>query len=101
MVIIQAFDKIDFMLSENKLNPMCRSIRGWEIEWSVKNGFTLLVPDLIGVGEMGPCIFTGDFYIWDISYSVWFTSLIIGRSIVEIRLLMWLDLPSCSEKETV
>ena len=27
---------------------------GGEMEWFVRNGFTVLAPDLIGIGEMGP-----------------------------------------------
>lgn len=56
-----------------------------EIEWFVKNGFTVLAPDLIGMGEMGPGTFQGDAVIGGISYNMWFTSIIIGRSIVGIR----------------
>jgi hypothetical protein len=58
---------------------------GGEIEWFVKNGFTVLAPDLPGMGEMGPGTFKGDAVIGGISYNLWFTSMIIGRSIVGIR----------------
>jgi hypothetical protein len=58
---------------------------GGEIEWFVRNGFTVLVPDMIGVGEMGPGDFCGDSYIDGVSYNVWFASMLIGRSIVGIR----------------
>lgn len=58
---------------------------GGEIEWFVKNGYTVLAPDLIGIGEMGPGIFHGDSYIQGVSYNVWFASMLIGRSIVGIR----------------
>jgi hypothetical protein len=58
---------------------------GGEIEWFVSNGFTVLAPDMIGVGEMGPGDFLGDSYIEGISYNVWFCSMLIGRSIVGIR----------------
>jgi dienelactone hydrolase len=58
---------------------------GGEIEWFVKNGLTVLAPDLIGTGEMGPGTFKGDAVIGGISYNMWFTSTIIGRSIVGIR----------------
>lgn len=56
-----------------------------EMEWFVRKGFTVLAPDLIGVGEMGPGDFSGDSFIGGISYNVWFTSVLIGRSIVGIR----------------
>ena len=58
---------------------------GGEIEWFVRNGFTVLAPDMIGIGEMGPGIFTGDANIDSISYNLWYTSTLIGRSLVGIR----------------
>ena len=58
---------------------------GGEMEWFVSNGFTVLAPDLIGTGETGPGDFRGDSYIEDVSYNVWFASMLIGRSIVGIR----------------
>lgn len=58
---------------------------GGEIEWFVKNGITVLAPDMIGTGETGPGIFTGDAYIDSVSYNLWYTSTLIGRSIVGIR----------------
>lgn len=59
--------------------------KGGVMEWFVRQGFTVLAPDLIGTGEMGPGIFKGDSYIDSISYNSWFSSLLIGRSIVGIR----------------
>jgi hypothetical protein len=61
------------------------SEEGREIEWFVRNGFTVLAPDLIGVGEMGPGVFKGDAYIDGISHNLWYCSIHIGRSIVGIR----------------
>jgi hypothetical protein len=58
---------------------------GGEMEWFVRNGFTVLAPDLIGIGEMGPGDFHGDSYIEGVSYNLWFASMLIGRSIVGIR----------------
>ena len=58
---------------------------GGEIEWFVKNGFTVLAPDMIGMGEMGPGIFRGDANIDGVSHNVWYASILIGRSIVGIR----------------
>jgi hypothetical protein len=58
---------------------------GGEIEWFVRNGFTVLAPDLIGIGEMGPGIFKGDAYIESSSHNLWYASILIGRSIVGIR----------------
>jgi len=42
------------------LHPSGKSVEasvGGEIEWFVRNGFTVLAPDIIGIGEMGPGIF--------------------------------------------
>jgi hypothetical protein len=55
------------------------------MEWFVKKGFTVLAPDMLGIGEMGPGVFHGDSYIQGVSYNVWFLSMLIGRSIVGIQ----------------
>jgi dienelactone hydrolase len=81
-------------ISNNKaliyLHPSGKSTEasvGGEMEWFVKKGFTLLAPDLIGLGEMG----SGKFHINNYTsgsgmpYSVWFESMLIGRSIVGIQ----------------
>ncbi|MEO8962730.1 MAG: acetylxylan esterase [Ginsengibacter sp.] len=70
------------------LNPLGKSagaLSGGEMEWFVKNGFNVLAPDLLGVGEMGPGQFRGDSYIKGVSYNVWFLSMLIGRSIVGLQ----------------
>ena len=70
------------------LNPEGKStdsINGCGIEWLVKQGFTVLAPDLIGIGETGPGIFQGDAYIEGESHNLWYASIVIGRSIVGIR----------------
>lgn len=59
--------------------------KGGEAEKLVKQGFTLLIPDLIGTGETGPGSFKGDAFIDGTSHNVWYASLQIGRSIVGIR----------------
>lgn len=61
------------------------SDEGGEMEWFVRNGFTVLAPDLIGTGEMGPGVFRGDSYIDRFSYNTWFASMLVGRSVVGIR----------------
>ena len=58
---------------------------GGEMEWFVKNGFTVLAPDIIGVGEMGPGIYKGDAYIGGSSHNIWYASMLVGRSIVGLR----------------
>ena len=70
------------------LHPVSKSAEasvGGEMEWFVKNGFTVLAPDMIGTGEMGPGDFRRDSYIGGVSLNVWFCSMLIGRSIVGIR----------------
>lgn len=61
------------------------ALPGGEMEWFVKNGFTVLAPDLLGIGEMGPGVFRGDSYIDGLSYNTWILSMLIGRSIVGIQ----------------
>jgi cephalosporin-C deacetylase-like acetyl esterase len=58
---------------------------GGEMEWFVKNGVTVLAPDMLGTGEMGPGEFKGDSYIDSVSYNLWFAALLTGRSIVGIQ----------------
>jgi len=58
---------------------------GDEMEWFVKHGFTVLAPDIVGVGEMGPGLFRGDAYIEGGSHNLWYASMLIGRSIAGIR----------------
>lgn len=57
---------------------------GGEMERLVKNGYMVVAPDLIGIGEMGSGAFKGDAYIGNVSYNVWFESILIGRSIVGV-----------------
>ena len=60
-----------------------------EIAMFVENGFTVLAPDLIGTGEMGPGMLSNyraqilDFD--SVSFDVWFTSVKTGRSITGIQ----------------
>jgi pimeloyl-ACP methyl ester carboxylesterase len=58
---------------------------GDEIEWFVRRGYTVIAPDLLGIGETGPGVFRGDSYLEGISYNVWFASVLTGRSIAGIR----------------
>lgn len=58
---------------------------GKDMEWFVSSGFTVLAPDLLGTGEMGPGIFKGDSYLDSISYNIWFASILTGRSVVGIQ----------------
>lgn len=70
------------------LNPAGKSaeaLAGGEMEQFVKQGFTVLAPDLLGFGEMGPGDFRGDAYIGNTSFNTWYASMQIGRSIVGIQ----------------
>jgi hypothetical protein len=58
---------------------------GGEAEWFVNNGFTVLLPDMIGVGELGRTDARGDAVIGGVSHNVWYASMLIGRSITGIR----------------
>ncbi|MCU0456290.1 MAG: acetylxylan esterase [Bacteroidales bacterium] len=57
---------------------------GGEIEKFVKKGITVYAPDLQGIGEMGPGTLRGDAYFRGVSHNLWYTSLLVGRSIVGI-----------------
>src|SRR5690606_26770800 len=54
---------------------------GGEIESLVKNGFTVLAADLLGIGEVGPQQIHGDSNFEGNSYNIWYASLLVGRSI--------------------
>jgi len=56
-----------------------------EIERLVKQGLTVLAPDLLGVGELISDRFKGDAAIGGISYNIWFTAALTGRSIVGVH----------------
>jgi len=56
-----------------------------EIHSLVEKGFTVLVPDLLGTGELGEGDFSGDASINGVSYNLLYTAMQIGRSIVGIQ----------------
>ncbi len=68
-----------------------------DMDWLVQNGFTVLMPDLPGVGELSNSNYKGDSYIDNTSYGIWYLSVLTGRSIVGIqagdiiRLVLWLE----------
>jgi len=64
---------------------LAEALEGGEMEWFAKRGFVVLAPDLIGVGETGPGLLKGDAYIDGASYNMWYTSILIGKSIAGIR----------------
>ncbi len=52
------------------------------VERLVRRGITVLVPDLVGTGELAPDRNKGSSVIEGTSYSIWFLSVLTGRSIV-------------------
>lgn len=61
------------------------SAEGREMEWFVKQGLTVLAPDLIGTGELGPGVYRGDSFIDSVSYNLWFAGIMLDRSIVGVQ----------------
>lgn len=58
---------------------------GGEIEWLTSQGYTVLAPDLVGIGELGKGSLKGDAFIQNVSYNMLFTAMLIGRSITGIQ----------------
>ncbi len=56
-----------------------------EIEALVKKGFSVLAPDLLGTGELTSDQFKGDAAIGGVSYNIWFTAALTGRSIAGVH----------------
>jgi hypothetical protein len=70
------------------LNPSGKSAEanpGGEMEWFVSNGFMVLAPDLIGTGEMSVSDFEGDAFINGKSHNIWYSAMLIGRSLVGVQ----------------
>jgi hypothetical protein len=55
------------------------------INMLVKEGYTVLAPDLLGIGELGGYDYKGDAYINNISYNISYMAMLSGRSIVGIQ----------------
>ncbi len=63
--------------------------QGGEAEWFVRKGFTVLLPDMVGIGELGP----GELRRYETTvknfestwFDVWPTSVFMARSITGIR----------------
>jgi len=51
----------------------------------VASGYTVILGDLPGMGELGPGYLKGDAYIENISYNQWFAGILTGKSIVGLR----------------
>ena len=51
----------------------------------VKEGYSVLLMDLPGIGSMGPGFMKGDSYIDSTSYNQWFAAVLVGKSNVGLR----------------
>lgn len=58
---------------------------GGDMERLVKQGFTVLAADLLGIGEVGSDQVVGDSNFEGSSYNVWFGFLLTGRSIAGVH----------------
>lgn len=70
------------------LHPESKSAHaeiGGELEKLVRNGFEVIAPDLPGVGENGNGDFHGDAYMGGVSHNIWYSSILISRSVVGIH----------------
>jgi hypothetical protein len=56
-----------------------------ELEAFVKKGYNVLAPDLPGIGELGSGDFQGDAFIGGVSHNLWYTAMLIRRSIIGIQ----------------
>ena len=79
---------------------------GGVLEKFINQGITVLAPDLLGIGEMGPGIFRGDAYFDGSSHNLWYAAMLAGRSITGIRagdvvMLLRMIKKSYGEKEIV
>lgn len=64
--------------------------KGGEMERLVRLGYKVLAPDLIGTGEVGPGISSGEKYVGHlvksgINSKTWYLGMFIGRSVLGIR----------------
>ena len=58
---------------------------GGKMERLVQQGYVVLAPDLLNMGEIGGGVYRGDSVFGAVSYGLWFESILIGRSLVGIR----------------
>jgi len=56
-----------------------------EIEPFMEKGFVVIAPDFPGYGEMGPGTLKGDSYMKGASHNLWYSTVLIGRSLVAVR----------------
>ncbi|MCC5932453.1 MAG: acetylxylan esterase [Cyclobacteriaceae bacterium] len=51
----------------------------------IDEGYSIMAPDLLGTGESFPKDYRGDAQINDVSYNLWFASILTGQSIAALR----------------
>ena len=56
-----------------------------EIQNLIDKGVTVMLPDLIGTGELANKSYKGDAFIENVSYNIYFTAMLTGKSIVGVR----------------
>lgn len=56
-----------------------------EIDYFMEKGIQVYVPDVPGIGELSGGALKGDAYIGNVSYNMWYTAALVGRSIVGIQ----------------
>jgi len=75
----------DYLIYLHPAGKSAEASPGGEIGKFIKKGFTVLAPDLLGAGEMGPGSLKGDASFDGVSHNVWYASMLIGRSITGIQ----------------
>lgn len=58
---------------------------GGDPERLVKEGYTVVMPDLPGLGELSDGELKGDAFIGGVSHNIWYSALLVGRSIVAVQ----------------
>lgn len=74
-----------FMISLDPAGKAAFASRKGEAEKYLTMGYTLVVPDLAGTGEMGDGILKGDAWFDGVSHNLWYASILNGRSITGIQ----------------
>jgi hypothetical protein len=74
-----------YLIYLNPSGKSAESLPGGEIEKLVRNGYIVLAPDLLGMGEMGNFNSKGDATFEGISHNIWYAAMLIGRSIAGIQ----------------
>lgn len=51
----------------------------------IGEGYTIMAPDLLGTGETFPKDYRGDAFINNVSYNLWFASILTGKNLAALR----------------